>query len=179
MNMKSGSIGLTEAFRRTGRYQSLWGSFDASDPAAARRSGVTRYHLEILPPGTDALERRQLRRFRQWRLWGALAALIGSMMIASAWPGWQAPLYLACTYIAGLLIGLHLTKRVRNAAHRLNVATVKIGGSTYVEGDMKLLESCVADLDALDHERDESSIAPVQYESEWARVYARLVYPEA
>jgi hypothetical protein len=174
MNMKSQTIGLTEAFRRTGRYQSLWGGFEASDPSAARRSGVTRYHLEILPPGTNALERRQLQQFRQWRLWGALAALVGSMVLASAWPGWQPPVYLACTYIAGLLIGLQLTKRVRGAAHRLNVATIKVGGSTYVEGDMELLENCVAELDTLDRERDSSSIAPVQYESEWARLYARL-----
>ena len=135
---------------------------------------MTRYHLEILPPGTNSTERHQLRRFRQWRLWGALAALAGDFVIGSAWHSWQLPLFFAFAYLAGLIIGLHLTSTLRRAIHTMNVATIVAGGSTFIEGDMKLLESCLTELEALDEDRKTSAIGPVQYEAEWARIYARI-----
>jgi hypothetical protein len=168
------SAGLADAIHRARRYQSIWGSFEANDPSSARRSGMTRYHLEILPPGTNSIERGQLRRFRQWRLWGALAALTGSFLIGSTWPNWQLPLYLAFTYFAGLAIGLQLTRRLRREIHSLNVATILTGGSTVVEGDLELLESFVSEFETLDERRQTSSISPLEYEAAWARLYARL-----
>ena len=174
MNINSRPAGLTDAIHRARRYQSIWGSFEANDPASARRSGMTRYHLEILPPGTNSAERRQLRRFRQWRLWGALAALAADFVIGSTWQGWQLPLYIAFVYLAGLAIGLHATRRLRRAIHSMNVATILAGGSTFVEGDMHMLEGFLVELETIDKERKSSSISPVEYEATWARLYARL-----
>ena len=174
MNINSRPAGLTDAIHRARRYQSIWGSFEANDPASARRSGMTRYHLEILPPGTNSAERRQLRRFRQWRLWGALAALAGDFVISSTWRGWQLPLFIALTYLAGLIIGLHLTSRLRHAIHTMNVATILAGGSTFVEGDMHMLEGLLGEFETLDEDRKTSSIGPVEYEAVWARLYARI-----
>ena len=145
-----------------------------NDPASARRSGMTRYHLEVFSPGTNAEERRGLRRFRQWRLWGALAAIVGEFTIGSASHNWQVPLYLAIAYLAGLFIGLQLTKRVRRSIHALYVATTLAGGSRFVEGDLELLESCLTELDALDRDRRDQAISPVEYEAGWARLHARI-----
>ena len=174
MNMNFGPGGLPDTADHARQYQSIWGSFEVNDPASARRSGMKRYHLEILPPGTNSTERRQLRRFRQWRLWGALVALTGEFVIGATWHSWQAPLYIAFAYLAGLIIGLQLTRRLRNSIHSVYVGTILIGGSTFVEGDMGLLESCVTEFEALDRKRLESSIGPVEYEAVWARLYARL-----
>jgi hypothetical protein len=135
---------------------------------------MKRYHLEILPPGTNSTERRQLRRFRQWRMWGALVALTGEFAIGEMLHSWQAPLYIAFAYLAGLAFGLQLTRRVRSAIHSVYVGTVMVGGSTFVEGDMELLESCVTEFEALDRNRLESSIGAVEYEAGWARLYALL-----
>lgn len=44
-----------------------WGSFDISLP----RYGVCRYRLVVLPPGISAPQRRALRAWRVWPLWGA------------------------------------------------------------------------------------------------------------
>lgn len=156
------------------RYESTWGSLEVSDPTSARRSGFTRYRLEIYPPGTNYAERRQLIRFRQWRLWGALAALTGEFMVGTIWSGWQGPLYIAAIYIAGLMLGLQITKRLRRAIHAINVATILVGGSSYVEGDLNLLESCVTEFERLDRERAENRVDPVEYESVWTNLYARL-----
>jgi hypothetical protein len=167
----SASAGVTHRARR---YQSLWGSFEANDPVSARRSGMKRYHLEVFAPGTDSVERGQLRRFRQWRVWGALIALACDFIIASTWHSWQAPLLIAVVYLAGLMIGLRLTSRVRRGIHSLNVGTILLGGSTIVEGDIALLESCLSEFETLDRERSTSTISPVEYEAEWAHLYARL-----
>jgi hypothetical protein len=174
MNTNSRPAGLSDAIHRARRYQSIWGSFEANDPASARRSGMTRYHLEILPPGTNSTERHQLRRFRQWRLWGALAALAGDFVIGSTWRGWQVPLLIAFVYLVGLAVGLQRTRRLRRAIHSVNVATILAGGSTFVEGDMKLLESCLTELEILDEGRKSSAIGPVEYEVNWTRLYARI-----
>ena len=135
---------------------------------------MKRYHLEILPPGTNATERRQLRKFRQWRVWGALGALATDFVIASTWHSWQAPLFITVVYLAGLILGLQATKRVRREIRSLNVGTILLGGSTIVEGDIGLLESCLSEFETLDRERSVSAIGPVEYEAEWARLYARL-----
>jgi hypothetical protein len=174
MNMNSRPAGLADAIHRARRYQSSWGTFEANDPASARRSGMTRYHLEILPPGTNSTERRQLQRFREWRLWGALAALAGDFVIGSTWRNWQVPLFIAFAYLAGLIIGLYLTRRLRSSIHSMYVATILAGGSTFVEGDLELLESCLTELEELDENRKTSAIGPVQYEAAWARLYARI-----
>ncbi len=174
MNMNFRPGGPADTERRASRYQSIWGSFEVNDSVSARRSGMKRYHLEILPPGTNSTERRQLRRFRRWRLWGALVALTGEFAIGELLHSWQAPLYIAFAYLAGLALGLQLTRRVRSAIHSVYVGTVMVGGSTYVEGDMALLESCLTELETLDQDRQDSSIGPVEYEAGWARLYARL-----
>ena len=174
MNVNSEAGNMAGTTDRFGRYQSLWGSFEANDPLSARRTGMKRYHLEVFPPGTNATERRELRRFRQWRVWGALIALALDFIIASTWRGWQVPLLIAVVYIAGLMIGLQLTKRVRRAIRNVYVATIRVGGSTVVEGDIVELESCVSELETLDRDRSVSAIGPLEYEAAWARIYARL-----
>jgi MFS family permease len=160
--------------RQGSSYRSTWGGLEVSDPVSARRSGMTRYRLEIFPPGTNADERRGLLRFRQWRLWGALVALVGSFLIEAWLPGWQWPLYVAVAYVAGLIIGLHLTSDLRRATRTLTVATIALGGSTYVEGDLGLLESCVTELEELDSDRRGGSVTPLAYELAWSGLYGRL-----
>lgn len=160
--------------RRGSGYRSVWGSLEVSDPASARRSGLTRYRLEIFPPGTNVEERRQLLRFRQWRLWGALVAVIASFLTEAWWPGWQWPLYVAVVYIAGLVLGMHMTGGLRRATRTLTVATMALGGSTYVEGDLVLLESCVTDLEELDGDRRDGGVTPLAYEVAWSELYGRL-----
>jgi hypothetical protein len=95
-------------------------------------------------------------------------------MVGAIWSGWQGPLYIAATYIAGLMLGLQMTKRLRKAIHTLSVATILVGGSSYVEGDLNLLEECVAEFERLDRERAENRVNPVEYESVWTNLYARL-----
>jgi hypothetical protein len=160
--------------RQGSSYRSMWGSLEVSDPVSARRSGLTRYRLEIFPPGTNADERRRLHRFRQWRLWGALVALVSSFLIEAWSPGWQWPLYVAVVYIAGLIIGLHLTSGLRRAIRTLTVATISLGGSIYVEGDLGLLERCVTELEELDGDRRDGSVTPLAYELAWSELYERL-----
>ena len=155
-------------------YRSIWGDLEVSDVVSARRSGVTRYRLEVFPPGTNAAERLSLRRFRQWRVWGALIALVVIFFVGAWWPGWQGPLYIAAVYIAGLILGLHRTGRLRRATRTVIVASTVLGGTTYVEGDLELLESCVTDLERLDDGRRAGTVNALAYELAWSELYRRL-----
>jgi hypothetical protein len=72
------------------------------------------------------------------------------------------------------MIGLRRTNRLRRSIHTLYVATILAGGSTFVEGDLELLQSCVTELDTLDRDRRDGAIGPMEYETGWARLYARI-----
>lgn len=156
-------------------YRSIWGSLDVSDPISAHRSGITRYRLEIFPPGTNSIERRQLRRLRSWRVWAAIAALIGAILIGGWWPGWLGPTFVVALYTVVLAVGLHRTSRLRRATRTVSAALVVIGGAPpVIEGDFDLLEFCAADLEALDRSRLDGEVTPVDYELEWSRMYQQL-----
>jgi hypothetical protein len=98
---------------------------------------MKRYHLEILPPGTNSTERRQLRRFRQWRMWGALVALTGEFAIGEMLHSWQAPLYIAFAYLAGLAFGLESCVTEFEALDR-NRLESSIGAVEYEAGWARL-----------------------------------------
>jgi hypothetical protein len=160
--------------RKGNSYRSLWGSLEVTDAVSARRSGLTRYRLEIFPPGTDDVERRTLLRFRRCRLYGALAAIVGIFLVAGAWPGWQGPLYIAVTYFAGLFLGLRATSRLRRATRTLTVASMSMNGTVQVEGRLALLEDCLVEFDRIDEERARGALSPIFYELAWSALYERL-----
>lgn len=156
-------------------YRSVWGSLDVSDPVSASRSGITRYRLEIYPPGTNSLERRQLRRLRGWRVWAAITAVIAAILMGGWWPGWFAPAVIVGVYVVVLFVGLHRTSRLRRATRSVTAALVAIGGSPpLIEGDMQLLEHCALDLEQLDRHRLDGEVTPIDYELEWGRLYGEL-----
>jgi hypothetical protein len=155
-------------------YHRVWGNLEMSDALSSRRSGLTRYRLEIFPPGTDAESRLQLLRFRRWRLWGAVLGLAAMFAIGAVWPGWQWPTYIAVAYLAGLLIGLHTTARLRRSTHAVTAVSMALSGSTWVEGELALLESLVADFDRIDEARLAGRLSAVSYELAWSALYQRI-----
>jgi hypothetical protein len=151
-----------------------WGGIDITDAVAAHRSGFLRYRLEVLAPGTNATERRDLRIFRRVRLWGAIAALVAEMLAGSIWPGAVGILAIIGCYLVVVFYWLHRTSRIRRSIRRASIAVVLRGEPGGVIGDFDLFADCVNSLRELDGLSAAGTVSPVAYELSWSRVYSRL-----
>ena len=145
----------------------VWGSFDVF-PA---RYGVSRYRLVVFPPGICARDRRMLRLWRAWPVWGAAlwltvqilgvlaatpaAALIGGSM-----------LYLGSGALTYALIG-DARWQVRT------ISAVTMAGIRDAEMAEKYaaLRRFARLLDRADLRLDEGQISPTEHEALWWQVY--------
>jgi hypothetical protein len=145
----------------------VWGSFDAY-PA---RYGVARYRLVVFPPGMTARERRMLRVWRAWPLWGAVlwvglqiggelagmpeTALIGGSMI----------------YIAAGALTFVLADQTRVRVRTLCAFTMAAYSDDDIDRRYSMLRVMARALDQADLALDEGRISPLQHEAQWWQVY--------
>ncbi len=149
---------------------SVWGSFD-SYPA---RYGVARYRLVVFPPGITVRERRMVKVWRSWPLWGAALWLV--LQLAGEMTGMSATALIAGTmlYIAAGAITFAVAGETRMRVRTL--WAVKIAGLGDDEADpqyshLRLMARALvhADLDLLD-----GRISAVEHEARWWQVYDLL-----
>ena len=110
----------------------VWGSFTIY-PA---RYGVTRYRLVVFPPGISAVERRMLRVWRAWPLWGA--ALWVGLQIGGATVGMPETALIGGTMlvIAAGAMTFALTGEARMQVRTL--WAVSMAGYSHAEADQQL-----------------------------------------
>lgn len=149
---------------------SVWGSFDAY-PA---RYGVARYRLVVFPPGITARERRMVRVWRGWPLWGA--GLWLGMQLAGAVADMPETALIGGTmiYIAAGALTFTLAGETRLRVRTL--WAVKIAGYTddVVEQHYSHLRVLARALDHADLDLEEGRISPLQHEARWWQVYDAL-----
>ena len=63
--------------------------------------GVTRYRLVIYPPGISETERRRLRVWRGWPMWGALLWIVSYVILTELIGARPALLVSTATYLGG------------------------------------------------------------------------------
>jgi hypothetical protein len=145
----------------------VWGSFDAY-PA---RYGVARYRLVVFPPGITARERRILRVWRAWPLWGA--ALWLGLQVGGALAGMPETALIggSMIYIAAGAITYALAGETRMRVHTL--WATKIAGYGHDEADQRYpaLRVMARALDKADLDLAEGRISPLQHEARWWQVY--------
>jgi hypothetical protein len=151
-----------------------WGGINITDAVAAHRSGFLHYRLEVLAPGTNAAERRELRIFRLVRVWGAVAAFVAEMLAGVIWPGGVGILAIIGCYLVVVFYWLHRTSRTRRSIRRASIAVILRGEPGGVIGDFDLFVECVNSLRELDSLSADGTVSPVAYELSWSRVYSRL-----
>lgn len=149
-----------------------WGAIDI--PSAISRSGWDRYTLTVYPPGTNSSERRLLTFNRQWRVWGIPVVLIIGAVFGTAVLAGAAAIVIFAIYVAGIVVGLIATRKLRKRVRRLIVAAVIVGGGIQTYGSRALFESSVETLDSLDSRLRLGYLTPAQYEAGWSAVYEAL-----
>jgi hypothetical protein len=145
----------------------VWGSFDAY-PA---RYGVARYRLVVFPPGMTAGERRMLRLWRGWPLWGA--ALWLGLQIGGEAAGMPETALIAGSmiYIAVGALTFALAGETRMRVRTLTAMTM--AGYAHEDADRQYsaLRVMARTLDQADLDLDEGRISALQHEARWWQVY--------
>jgi hypothetical protein len=147
-----------------------WGSFTIY-PA---RYGVTRYRLVVFPPGISTAQRRMLKLWRTWPLWGP--TLWVGLQIAGAAVGMP-----ETALIGGSMLVIATGAMIFALAGdtRLQVRSlwaVSIAGYGNCEADERctLLRVLARNLDRADMDLEEGRISPAEHEARWWRVYDAL-----
>ncbi|BBZ77505.1 hypothetical protein MANY_28420 [Mycolicibacterium anyangense] len=157
----------------------IWGSFTVY-PA---RFGVTRYRLVVFPPGISQPQRRALRLWRGWPLWGAalwVVLQIGGSMIGMP----ETALFggtmfvIACGAMTFALAG-----DVRWQVRSLWATSMAGYGHHELDQRYRTLKAMAHALDLADLALDEGRISAAEHEARWWQVYdaldQRLSTPES
>lgn len=142
-----------------------WGSYDVY-PA---RYGVARYRLVVFPPGITARDRRLLRAWRSWPIWGA--ALWVGLQIGGELAGMPETALIAGSmiYIAVGAMMFALTGDMRWRVRTLSAITM--AGYDTDDRRYSMLRVMARALDHADLELEEGRISPLQHEARWWQVY--------
>lgn len=162
---------VTEFLRELTQGAKRWGTVDVS---SAGRSMWHRDRITVYPPGTTSGERRALHFARNWPIAGAVLALLVMVMLSGVWPPLVVVVCAAALYLAGFLLAAWLTRRLRSRVRSLSAVSMYIHGELEVEGDLSLVRETAAAFAALDARQRAGEVDPVQYETEWARIYETL-----
>jgi hypothetical protein len=147
-----------------------WGSFEVQ----ADRFGVTRYRLTVYPPGIDAVQRRHIRVWRAWPVWGAALWLLAEIVLTDTLDPWHAlgvSIAVALgTGAAAWRLAAPMSAQVRTWAVAVlrshddpDSHVVARELSTFAEA-MAVADTCLA----------RGDISTVDHELMWWRVYRRL-----
>jgi pimeloyl-ACP methyl ester carboxylesterase len=145
----------------------VWGSFDAY-PA---RYGVARYRLVVFPPGITARERRILRMWRSWPLWGA--ALWVGLQIGGELAGMPETALIggSMIYIAVGALVFVLAGDTRVRVRTLCAVNIAGYGQDDVDRRYSVLRVMARTLDHADLDLEEGRISPPEHEARWWQVY--------
>ncbi|SBS73034.1 conserved hypothetical protein [uncultured Mycobacterium sp.] len=145
----------------------VWGSFDAY-PA---RYGVARYRLVVFPPGVTVRERRILRVWRGWPLWGA--ALWVGLQIGGEFAGMPETALIggSMIYIAVGALVFVLAGDTRVRVRTLTAVVIAGYGDDDVDRRYSQLRVMARTLDQADLDLTEGRISPLEHEARWWQVY--------
>ncbi|BBY57546.1 DUF6611 family protein [Mycolicibacterium sarraceniae] len=143
----------------------VWGSYDGY-PA---RYGVARYRLVVFPPGMTDTERRLLRLWRGWPLWGA--ALWVGLQIGGELAGMPETALIAGTmvYIAVGALTFALAGETRMRVRTLCAMTM--AGHGDADRRYSMLRVMARALEQADLDLVQERITPLEHEARWWRVY--------
>ena len=138
------------------------------------RMGVTHYRLVIYPPGITETERRRLRVWRGWPMWGALL-WIASYVVLTGLIEPRTALVISTAAVVGTgAVAFMRAGDVRTQVRAMR-ATVMSGYPDPLSEDARRKLLALADtLIEADHRRQLGLLSPIEYEMTWWRVYDQI-----
>jgi hypothetical protein len=147
-----------------------WGSFDVYPS----RYGITRYRLMVFPPGISQDERRLLRGWHTWPIWGTALFLAAQIWLTNTTTaGWalaiSTALWLSSGGVAFALAGGTRTRVRTLIAHTMN--GVHDDAAVIRLAEMRILATALL---AADEQRAAGALTELEHESVCWHVYQQI-----
>jgi hypothetical protein len=147
-----------------------WGSIDIRPD----RFGLTRYRLVVYPPGISETERRRVRLWRGWPLWGVLLWIASEICLGQVMPPWQ-----AIAFSTAAFLGAGAVTLIRAGDARIQVRTmvVMVLAGHYdptATDNRNRLETLAVTLVKADAQRELGLISAIDHEATWWWVYDHM-----
>jgi hypothetical protein len=152
-----------------------WGSF-AIGPG---RYGITRYQLVVYPPGISDTERRRVRIWRGWPLWGAALWLVCLMVLCRWVDPWAAIVLATAAYLAG---GAAAFVRVGAVRGRVRTAGAVVSSDNRDLAELLAshkIRALAAEMKRADALLAAGVLSLVEHETIWWRVYETVAVVRA
>ncbi len=148
----------------------MWGTFTVY-PA---RFGMTRYRLVVFPPGISEGQRRILRLWRAWPMWGA--ALWVSLQIGGSLAGMPETALIGGTMLVIAAGAMTFALAGDPRWQVRSMWAVSMAGYSHDEVDegYRTLKAMAHTLDRADLALEEGRISAVEHEARWWAVYDAL-----
>ena len=150
--------------------QRQWGSIDTG----VSRQGFRRYRLVVFPPGISDPERRLLRLWRRWPVWGATVWLVTVIPFVATPNASLAVVTATALYIGSGATLFVMLRSVRTRVRTMSVVLISgysnpVAAAAYTE-----LKAVAIILCAADTMRDAGDITAAQHEALWWQAYDRM-----
>jgi hypothetical protein len=147
-----------------------WGAIDFRPD----RYGVTRYRLVVYPPGITEMERRRLRVWRGWPLWGAALWVACEIWLTPQIGPWPALAASTAAALAGGAVSSALAGDARTQVRVLAVVTMAGYDDPATLATCRRLRSLAMTLIHADQTRALGLISPTEHEALWWQVYDEI-----
>jgi hypothetical protein len=147
-----------------------WGSLDIRPD----RFGAIRYRLVVYPPGSDETQRRRLRVWRGWPLWGALLWIVSEIWLTDLIPPWSALVIATAALFGSGAAALALTGEARTQVRTMRVMVVAGHREATSAAICRRLQTLAEALTKADAQRQQGLITAVEHEMAWWRVYDQM-----
>ena len=151
----------------------LWGSVDFW-PA---RYGFRKYRLMVFPPGINPTDRRLLRLWHGWPMWGALLWVVCEIAFSQMLAPGPAAVWSTTALVLTVALTFALTGEVRAQVRSLQVVVIDGNPdphSASLHAEWVQLAGMLIDAD---ERLGRGTASPVEHEAVWWQAYERLGTP--
>ncbi|MCV7127336.1 MULTISPECIES: DUF6611 family protein [Mycolicibacterium] len=134
----------------------------------------TRYHLVVYPPGITATERRRVRIWRGWPLWGALLWILSQMVLIRHLDPWSALFASAGLVVVTAATACAMAGPARARVHTLAATLLPRQYDPVSKALCTTMHQLARTLREADSQRAQGVMSPAQFEMTWWRVYNEM-----
>ena len=150
--------------------QRVWGSVEYWPG----RYGFRKYRLVVFPPGISSADRRLLRLWRGWPIWGVVLWVMCEIVLSQMLSPGPAVVWSTTLYLLSGALTFALAGDVRMQVRSLQVMLIDGHVDPYSASLHAQLEHLVGILADADERVDQGKSSPVEHEAAWWQAYARL-----